>query len=41
MVIPINIGAVCRDSGKSGAGVVAADVSSAVEGWRPAARQEQ
>ena len=41
MAIPINIGAVCRDSGKSGEGVVAADVSSAVEGWRPAARKER
>jgi hypothetical protein len=41
MTVPINIGAVCRDSGKSGEGVVVADVSSAVEGWRPAARKER
>ena|SRR5208283_5120067 len=37
----INIGVVWRDSGISGEGVVAADVSSAVEGGRPAARKER
>src|SRR5450759_5153162 len=41
MAVPINIGAVRRDSGKSGGCVVAADVSSAVEGARPAARKER
>jgi hypothetical protein len=41
MAVPINIGAVCGDSGKSGDGVVAADASSAVEGVRPAARKER
>jgi len=41
MAVSTNFGTVCCDSGKSGDGVVAADVSSAGKGWRPAARKKR